>query len=670
MKAIKNSSKLLLITLAFLCAGVTFSQEKKIKKADKEFDRFAYIDARDIYLKVVEDGYASAQIFKKLGDTYYWNSDYDNASKWYGKLIDTFPSEVEAQYYLRAAQSYKSVNNYERSDKLMETYSAMTGDNLVIRNFKENKSYLSVIAFLSKKYELEKTSISSPTSDFGSAYYGDKIVFASAQGTTGSRTSDWTNQPYLDLFTADKDSLGDLSNKTPLSNVINTEYHESSAVFTKDGKTIYFTRNNFIKGKAGKDKEKTIRLKLYTATKGDDGNWGDVKELPFNSKEYSTAHPALSLDEKKLYFASDMPGNLKDSNLQPTLGMSDLYFVEIKGDGLYGDPVNLGPSINTEARESYPFISKNGNLYFATDGRPGLGGFDIYSTSINDEGSVGEIKNIGIPANSNQDDFAIIIDEDKNLGFLTSNRDGEQGSVNDDIYRIQFSKCKVDIAGVVVDKKTGLIIPGATVLLLDDTNTEIGNQITNEKGEFSFPDSECESQYTARASKTGYEPNEEIITTPNKVAKLNLRIPLTPIDPCPENDLGCRLDLQPIYFDFDKSFITSKAEEELAKILSAMREYPELIIHIESHTDSRGSFKYNEALSDRRAQSTRQWLISKGIDANRLTAKGYGENRLTNECSDGVPCSDSKHDLNRRSVFLIQNGNEKIDNNANQRVRN
>lgn len=646
MKVIHNSSRLLLLILAFLCTAISFSQERKIKKADKHFDRFAYIDARDVYLNVVEDGYASAEIFKKLGDTYYWNSDYDNASKWYGRLIDTFPIDTDATYYLRAAQSYKTVNNYEESDRLMEKYAELTGDNLVIKNFENNKDYLSVTAFLSKNYELEKTSINSSTSDFGAAYYGDKIVFASAEGTTGGRTYAWTDQPYLDLFTADRDSLGELTNKTPLSSSINTGYHESSAAFTKDGKTLYFTRNNFIKGRAGKDKDKTVRLKLYMATKADDGNWVDVKELPFNSKEYSTAHPALSVDDTILYFASDMPG---------TLGMSDLFYVRIEGAGVFGAPVNLGPSINTEARETYPFVSKNSNLYFSTDGRPGLGGFDLYSTPINNKGELGEIKNLGVPANSNQDDFGIIINEDENLGYLSSNRSGDTGSANDDIYRIQFSSCKVDVAGIVVEKTTNKIIPGATVVLLDDNNKEIARQIANEKAEFSFPDQECERQYMVRASKTGFSPNEIIITTPNESIKLRLVIPLSPVDPCPANDLGCRLSLQPIYFDFDKSFIRPDAAIELAKILAALRQYPELVIHIESHTDSRAPFKYNEALSERRAASTLAWFLEKGIVSGRLTAKGYGEYQLTNQCADGVVCTEDEHQLNRRSMFIIQN---------------
>lgn len=635
------------IVLMFLSISVVFSQKNQLKKADKEFDRFAYIDARDIYLKVVEDGYASAEIYKKLGDTYYWNSDYDNAASWYVKLVDQFPSQTEAAYYLRGAQSLKTIGKYQESDKLMETYIEMTGDNIISQNYEQNKDYLSVIAFLSKNYELAKTDVSSSTSDFGSAYYGDKIVFASAEGTTGNRIYEWTDQSYLDLFVADKDSLGRLSNKQSLGDAINTGYHESSAIFTKDGKTMYFTRNNVKKGKrAGKDKEKTVRLKLYTASRSDDGTWGDVEELPFNSDEYSTAHPALSLDETKLYFASDMPG---------TFGMSDLWYVDILGENTYGAPMNLGREVNTEARESFPFISSGSNLYFATDGRPGLGGFDIFSAPIDSENVLGEIKNIGIPANSNQDDFGLIIDEEKSLGYLTSNRAGAQGSNDDDIYRIQFSSCRVDIAGVVIDKNTGRIIPKATVNLLDKDNKEIATMVANEQAEFSFPEMDCERQYTVRASKQWYEPNEELVTTPNETIKLNLTIPLTPVDPCPPNDLGCRLTLQPIYFDFDKSFIRPDAAIELAKILAAMRQYPELIIHIESHTDSRGKDIYNEKLSGRRAASTKQWLIDNGINASRLTARGYGEYQLTNRCSNGVQCSEEEHQLNRRSMFIIQN---------------
>jgi outer membrane protein OmpA-like peptidoglycan-associated protein len=345
--------------------------------------------------------------------------------------------------------------------------------------------------------------------------------------------------------------------------------------------------------------------------------------------------------------------------------MSDLWYVDILSSDAYGIPVNLGEKVNTEARESFPFISRNGNFYFATDGRPGLGGFDIFSAPIGEDGLIGEIVNVGVPANSNKDDFGLIIEEDLNLGYVSSNRDGEQGSRDDDIYRIQFASCRVEIAGIVVDKKSGDLLPGALVLLLDKDNNELDSTIADDNAAFRFPEMDCDVQYTVRASKEGYEPNEELVKTPNESTTLNLRIPLLSLDPCPPNDLGCRLSLQPIYFDFDKSYIRPDAEIELAKILAAMRQYKQLVIHIESHTDSRATFAYNDKLSERRAQSTLNWLIANGIEPNRLSAKGYGERRLINECSDGVKCSEEAHQLNRRSMFIIQNPTEKIDNSAN-----
>jgi len=644
MRTVTTSHKLILTILVLLVTSVGFSQKNKIAKANKEFDKFAYIDAREIYLKVVEDGYESAQIFKNLGDTYYWNSDYDNAAKWYQKLIANYPSEVEAVYYYRAAQSLKSLKKYEESDKLMDLYAAVGGDGLVVQNYKDDPNYLESIAFEAKGYELEKVSVNTKYSDFGPSYYGDKLVYASATTKSeGAKNFEWTDQPFLDLFVADMDSLGNLSNAKALNGDVNTKYHESSTTFSKDGATVYFTRNNFIDGKKGKDKNKTIRLKLYKATNSGDNVWTNIEELPFNSKEYSVAHPALSVDQKRLYFSSDMPG---------TLGMSDLWYVEIQGDNSYGEPVNLGPGVNTEARESFPFISDAGNLYFSSDGRSGLGGYDIYFSKLDDKGMATEIKNLGEPANSNQDDFGFIIREEKRIGYLSSNRDGERGSIDDEIYRVQ-EICEILVEGTVFDSKTDEILPGATVQLLDENNGLIEEVIADENAAFQFMVA-CEKTFSIRGAKEEYEPYETRITTPDKTGSITVPVPLVRKG-CDPRDLGCILALQPIYFDFDRYNIRPDAEIELAKILAAMVKYPELIIHIESHTDSRAPNRYNEILSERRAQSTLKWLVSKGIDKNRLTAKGYGENQLVNTCSDGVDCTEEEHQLNRRSMFLIQN---------------
>ncbi|WP_034257552.1 PD40 domain-containing protein, partial [Altibacter lentus] len=420
--------KVLLVALVFCYTGASFSQKKQVEQANKEFDKYSYIDAREIYLKVVEDGYTSAQIYKNLGDTYYWNSDYDNAAKWYLRLINEYPGDVDTDYYYRASQSLKSLGQPEASKKYMDMYISRGGDPGIVR--------ASSTDFLEYQVELEKVSINTDGSDFGPSYYMDKLVYASSSRTEGSKIAQWTDQPFLDLFEADMDAMGKLSNASSLSGDVNTPYHESTPAFTKDGNTIYFTRNNYIDGKKGKDKNKTIRLKLYKATKSGDNYWTNVVELPFNSKEYSVAHPALSLDQKRLYFSSDMPG---------TMGMSDLWYVDILGEDTYGTPVNLGPGINTEARESFPFISERNNLFFSSDGRGGLGGYDIFMAPLDGE-TVGKVSNLGEPANSSQDDFGFIIQEDKRIGYMSSNRDGGRGSIDDEIYRVQ-EKCEVVITG-------------------------------------------------------------------------------------------------------------------------------------------------------------------------------------------------------------------------------
>lgn len=637
-----------IFALVVFTAGNAFSQKRDIQRANKEFDKFAYIDAREIYLKVVEDGYVSAEILKKLGDTYYFNSDYTNAAQWYDKLVKQFPDETEPEYYYRAAQSLKSLGKYDESDALLNDYIAKGGNGLVIKTYEDDPNYLKSKVFKARDFSLEKVGINTATSDFGPSFYGsDKIVYASAGNTTGSKIVEWTQEPSLDLFIADRAANGELSNSRSLGGDINTVYNESTATFSNDGMTVYFTRNTFIDGKKGLDKSKkfkTLRLSLYKATKTGENTWTNIVELPFNSKEYSVAHPALSPDEKRLYFSSDMPG---------TLGMSDLWYVDILGNDKYGTPVNLGPSINTEARESFPFISENNNLYFSSDGRSGLGGYDIFVTPLDNDGKPGNITNLGAPANSSKDDFGFIINENDRIGYVTSNRGGDRGSIDDDIYLVK-EICSITIQGKVFDKETKDPIPGAQVSLLDENNQLVSQTTAKNDGTYSFV-GDCGTQYTVRGVKEGYNPYEKIIETPMLTGVVDVPLPLERIGPCPPNDLGCKLNLQPIYFDFDKSNIRPDAEIELAKILAAMREYPELIIHIESHTDSRGSDSYNLALSERRAQSTLKWLVGKGIDANRLTAKGYGETQLVNECSNGVPCTAEEHQLNRRSMFIIKN---------------
>ncbi len=624
-----------LYVVFFTCVGLSpsFAQEGKVKKANKDFTSFDYIDARAIYLNIIEKGYKSAQIYANLGDTYYWNSDYTNAAKWYGKLMDEFKEEAEDVYFYRAAQSFKSTSNPAKAEDYMKMYVEKSGDVGMM-----NATVTDLIEF---DADLSKVGINTSYSDFGPAYYNQSVVFASSKpGAVGDKIHNWMNQPFTDLYVASIDEKGNLTNATPLPGDVNTKFHETSPTFTKDGKTMYFTRNNFIDGKKGKDGNKSINLKIYKASLVDN-KWTNIVELPFNSDDYSSAHPALSKDEKRLYFSSEMDG---------TEGLSDIWYVDILGENNYGAPVNL-KAVNTKARESFPFISESNMLYFASDGRSGLGGFDVFRTQLDENGNPSEVHNLGEPVNSHKDDFGFILNEEKHIGYVSSNRGGDEGSIDDDIYTV-VQQCIVSIGGKVYDEDTDDPIPGALVTLKGEDGNTIETFVVGEDGLYSFT-ADCDKKYIVLAVKEDYEPNELPVTTPNSSSVLRVDIPLQLIG-CAPNDLGCILKLQPIYFDFDRYNIRPDAAIELSKIQAAMEKYPQLNINIQSHTDSRGNDSYNMALSDKRAQSTMKWLIDQGIDAGRLKAKGYGESELLNRCSNGVECTEEEHQLNRRSMFLME----------------
>jgi outer membrane protein OmpA-like peptidoglycan-associated protein/tetratricopeptide (TPR) repeat protein len=633
-----------LIILALFLIQFSFAQNNKVAKANQQYDRYEYINARDIYLMVVEDGYHSAEIYKRLGDTYYYNSNYGLAANWYSKLLETYPESVETEYYYRTAQSLKGINNYEESDKLMNKYVALGGEERVVEVFDTDPEYLKSLGVQPFKYVINKISTNTKFSDFGPSYYKDRIVFSSStKDLSNFKTHNWNNLPYLDLFSADMDENGKFSNAEPLSGEINTVYHESSTSFSKDGRTVYFTRNNYSGGKEGRDADRTMRLKLYRAHRDIDGDWVAVVELPFNADEYSIAHPALSRDEKRLYFASDMPG---------TYGRSDLWYVDIYGNNVYGSPVNLGPIINTKARETFPFISENNNLYFSSDGHGGLGGLDIFITPLDEDYEHGPLTNFGAPINSKTDDFGFITKESEGSGFYTSNVDGGRGSIDDEIFRF-VEECVMTFNVSVIDIDNQEVIANAEVSILNE-NYQLIEKVNVGEGAAHVFTVACDEKYIILGAKKNYFPGEKVVESPDEGGVVDLILELKHKEICPPNDLGCRLSLQPIYFDYDKSDVRADAEVELAKILAALRKYTELVIHIESHTDSRGRDGYNEKLSERRATSTLNWFVEHGISQVRLSAKGYGESQLVNHCWNDQVCTEEEHQLNRRSMFIIQ----------------
>ena len=628
-----------------------YSQKAKEAKADKQYDKFAYVDAIKTYERMFSKGYKSQDMLQNLGDSYYFKADLDNAAKWYGELF-AFTQDVAPEYYYRYSQSLKAVKDYKKADEMLAKFNEKSGNDLRAKLATSQKDYLAQIKKNSGRYTIENAGINSEYSDYGSAYYNNKVVFASARDTggLGNRKHSWTGESFTNLYAADMGEQGALSTAARFGNKLNSKFHESTPAFTKDGKTVYFTRNNFLDGKKGKDARKTTLLKLYKATLDGD-NWTNVTELPFNSNDYSVAHPALSTDEKTLYFASNMPG---------TLGQSDLFKVEIKSDGSYGTPTNLGNVINTEGRETFPMVSSDNELYFASDGHPGLGGLDIFVAKQEVDGSYKKVQNVGEPLNSSKDDFGFLINNATRLGYVTSNREGGLGS--DDIYKFKETKkleCEQFLSGVVTDKETGLPLAGAKVTLSDANYKKLQDVVSDQEGKFDFGKVDCGTKYYIKTEKPDYNTVETPTITAEESGKsfvlVELEKSVKPVKP--GDNLATAFKIKIIYFDLDKSFIRADAALELAKILDVMEQNPTMEIDVRSHTDCRQTAKYNLALSDRRAKSTIAWLISKGIDKSRLTGKGYGESQLVNDCgcepTNASNCTEEQHQANRRSEFII-----------------
>jgi len=630
-----------------------------IFSAKSKYESYEFSPAIDRYLKLARSGKGNKEVFENLAIAYYNNSQYDLATVWFNKLISLYPKNIDAELYFKASVAFKSIEAYDASDQFYRKYLELNKQ-LVLHNYLEpNSNYIDTILSKTGKYNLFKTNINSQNSDFGLNFYGEnEVVFASSLDATGSQKFRWSNEPFLDLFTAQIDSLGNLSQREQLKGNVNTKYHESTATISMDGNTMYFTRNNFFKGRLKSSKDKQVKLKIYKATKKQD-SWVNIKELPFNGNQYSTAHPTLSPDGKKLYFSSDMPG---------TFGLSDIWFVYIFENDTYSQPINLGPNVNTEFRESFPFIDSENNFYFSSDGKLGLGGFDIFESKLNVRGFPYETSNIGKPVNSPFDDFSYVYNNKRNFGFISSNRNGLNGSSSDEVYKIiktgkspqsllskkGMSNCEGHIGGVVYDIFTKDLLQGASIELLNENNNIIKQTNADQKGEFNFTEKfNCSKSYFIRVSN-GISYNSRILKFNfNENQNIFENIDLSWLTNCIPDDLICVLGVEPIFFDLDKATLTRSSVLSLKKVLIAMVKYPTMILQISSYADSRASKEYNRELSERRASTTRKWLTNKGIDPNRLLIKALGEENFDNICGENSDCSESEYQLNRKSTFKI-----------------
>jgi len=628
-------TKVLIIIIAF-ASSMAFGQKKL---ADKFFENYGYIKASELYEIAVKKGDSSKHVLTRLGDCYWNNSNSKQASKWFNKAVNKY-SNIDLEYVYKYIQTQLSIGDFEEAGKWIDIYkernSTLPEDIESYIVLGELSTYKELSSMKKVFVDIDNIDLNSKYSDFGSYIHKNKMYFASSRNTSGD-IYEWTQEPFLDIYVADLNAEGELSQPLLITDkAINTNYHEASIAITNNDSTLYFTRDNLNRReRLNPDKAGTTHLKIYKAIK-EEGTWVNIEELPFNSKTASTGHPTLSPDNKKLYFVSDREGGL---------GETDIYYVDINEDGTYGEPQNLGPAVNTLGREMFPFVAKDNTLYFSSDGNVNLGLLDIYKSDFLKNGST-EVENLAAPFNSGYDDFAFYINEDGETGYFTSNRDGGKG--NDDIYSFKRYECEQIVKGIVKNSDTKDPIPGATVQKIDSNGKVIEEFTSDENGEFSF-NVECDDSYTILGKKTDYKDDFKNITTDKEDNKehfveLNL-VPLIKDD---------QIVINPIFFDFDKWNIRTDAQYELENIVDVLREHPNMVIKIESHTDSRGSDKYNMKLSDRRAKSTRDYLLSREIEASRIeSAIGYGESQLLNKCSNGVKCSKEEHQLNRRSYFYI-----------------
>jgi len=602
------------------------AQTKDTKKADLLFNQFEYVEATEEYLKLVEKGKQDPYIYKQLADAYYNMFNTAEAAKWYAKVVAT-PQDAETYY--RYAQMLKANGKYEEANKQMAVFASKAPNDQRAKTFKENPNYLPRLLDKQKSFNIKPMEISSEKSDFGPFLASDNTLYFTSSRNKAKRTDGWNDEPYLDIyrstFNADK-TFGKPEEVAEL----NTRWHDGPVTITADGGTMYFSRDSHAENSFEKDKAlkaKFSQVHLFKATKTGD-KWGEVKALPFNSKSYSTSSPSISKDGRTLYFTSDMPGSI---------GQSDIWKVAVNADGSYGTPENLGPKVNTEGKEQFPFITDENILYFSSNGRQGLGGLDVFSIDLNTKE---ESKNVGKPVNSEKDDFSFSFNAAKNIGFFASNRTGA-----DNLYSAD-PVCGVEATTLVTDARTGAPLANARVAILDAKKNVIETRTTGANGEVAY-NVECSTPYTIQAAKDGYESGVFSIA-PNKGGKVRVEAPLNPIDVIVTEK---EIVLKEINFEYNKSNITQEGAFELDKLVQVMRNNENLVIMVKSHTDNRGSDKYNLDLSDRRAKSTVQYVISKGIPASRISGKGYGESEPKIDCKEA--CTEEEHAQNRRSEFLI-----------------
>lgn len=632
--------------------STTDAQTESKSRKEKQGDKYAFVYSFDKAItsyskskKLTRDGQ------RQLAKSYYNLNQFAQAEMAYAQLLsDT--TGIVADDHFNYAMSLKANGKYEEANVSLEKYKVLKPYDCTSKSYDQNKNEWPSLLKDQYKYKIEHLNLNTDAEDFGTCFYKDKIVFASSRvvKSTNDDKFNWNNKPFLDMYVCTVNGT-QLENPVIFSKEMNTVRHDGSASFNKVGTLMAYTRNR----KTDSKKENVIGLQIWF-TQFKDSVWTDQVPFNFNSDNYSVGQPCLLADGNTMYFTSDMPGGF---------GGADIYRSTKDTGGTWSKPVNLGNLINTEKDEMFPFFTeKNNILLFTSNGHYGLGGLDIFMCATS--GTVlGKVYNAGAPLNTSYDDFAVIVDDNTNKGYFSSDRAG--GSGDDDIYSVEFLKGlnagkKIIIVAKDIENR---ILPGTYLNLFNNKGQLIDTMTTKASiPYFAFVDSD--NNFKVTGTKLNYNLGSKEFDTYGKNFEVNVDVILTLLPKKEEiiakmivvgADLGKILELKPIYFDVNKYNIRPDAEIELDKIVKIMSEYPNMIIELGSHTDCRNSKASNLKLSNKRAKASAAY-VQRGITSEgRVFGKGYGETKLVNNCACEKKviskCNEEEHQLNRRTEFII-----------------
>jgi len=619
-----RTMKTYLLVASALLAGCA---QQQLSQADKARERMAYADAALRYERALTT-LADRDAMLRAADTYRMLNQPAKAAAWYSAADRLQPLQGEnAIAYGRmllaqdrtgeAAQSFERVLAQRPEDPLVRELGLAIAD---------REAFFADTTL----FTIAPVHIEGVNSAFSAVPMGSKLLIAAERTQATGKPNPWNGAAFLDLCTVEAREGIMAGSAQPLLGEVNGRFHDGPAILSADGRTMYFTRSDYFRFRLNKDEQGTSHLMLFRAELLPDGRWGKVSSFAYNGEDFSAGHAALSADGSVLYYISDMPGGY---------GGTDLYACERTAEG-WAHPRNLGPTVNTAGNEMFPTIRAD-TLYFASNGHRSLGGLDIFRT-VQHDGEWRQPENLNYPINTRHDDFALVMLDDRK-GYLSSNRGGRDG-----IYRIHENDPTLVLNISVFDEEDGSPMAGAEVRLLEPTQPEPLTLFTNDDGNVSFPLS-VDKLYEVLASKDGvFTERRQLSTMGQRISheyKEEFRMQRVVVDK--------PMVIENIYYDYDKWDIRPDAAQELDKVAQLFIDNPTLSFELGSHTDSRANDMYNLVLSDARARSAVDYLIRKGVPAERISARGYGERKLVNRCKDDVECTEEEHQANRRTEFKV-----------------